>query len=79
MKIIIEFSSGADPGFSERGVRKFKERSSYGVQPQKLFGFVLLNIKITHFEHMFKQISNQVSVATLHDISKINHRLGFQG
>ena len=39
--------------------------------PQKLLGFILLNTKIIHFEHMFKQISNQVSVASyVYDFSK---------
>ena len=58
-------------------------RKESGVQPQKLLGFVLLNIKMIHFEHniMFKQISNQVSVASYSYMisAKINHWLGFQG
>ena len=51
--------SGADPGFSERGVRKFKnlKKGVWSVAPE-VIGVYIVNTKIIHLhEHMFKQLS----------------------
>ena len=48
-----------DPGFSERGVRKFKnlKKGVWSVAPE-VIGVYIVNTKIIHLhEHMFKQLS----------------------
>ena len=65
------YTAGADPRFSERGVRKFKER---GLEcSPRSYRVYIVNTKIIHLhEHMFKQLSNQlqVSVASYMILSK---------
>ena len=54
--------SEVDPGFSDRWSEgKLKERG----QECSPISYRDLNTKIIQFEHMFKQLSNQVSVATV--------------
>ena len=50
----------ADPGFSERGSENLK-KGVWTVDPEAL-GICIIKHQIIHFEHMYKQIFNQVSV-----------------
>ena len=53
------YITGADPGFSERGVKIFKnlKKGVWSVAPE-VIGVYIVNTKIIHLhEHMFKQLS----------------------